>query len=172
MHFEPSDQRAEPTLLCFAIGQGFALSDWEAGALPGNGVYAETLADLGRISRGVFQPSEIRERWGKKGLDLEFKLNGVIRRLQLATKEDWDRDWIDPTLMVQVDRMLRARGYQLVQYDPWGANVYFVLTEAERKQILQHRKMRLWDLDEASAPVPPKELLEALEPKAPVWRFF
>ena len=172
MHLDPGDPRAEPTLLCFAVGAGFATPDLELGALPGNHVYVDTVADFAAISRGAFQPTNIREDWDEKGLTLRFTLDGDVHRLRLAGTDFPDRDWLDASMFLEIDRLLWAKGYHLVEYGPLEEQVYFVLTEHERKTIEEQRGLKLWDAKTAYQHNLPDELLNATQPSTPAWRFF
>lgn len=115
--------------------------DLEADVCAENLVYTETVQDLAHISRGVLAMSNIRETWaGDEGpVTLEFTNKGQVHRMNPEYKEDW----IDPKFFTYIAGLFANTPYRLCAFDTQGQDVCLtVLTELERKTILQERDLK------------------------------
>ncbi|MPZ68070.1 MAG: hypothetical protein GEU71_00885 [Actinobacteria bacterium] len=76
--------------------------DLECDALPGNDVYAETVAKLGAISAGAFGPTNIEESWTEDGATVTFEFGGTRHELNTHSRGDW----FDAALIARVNTVL------------------------------------------------------------------
>ncbi len=100
--------------------------------------YADLLKEWAAISRGAFQPTDIREVWlGEQGpLKVEFMLAGKKRTLYPYVSGGAVDIWI----VGHVNDMIRETGYQFEIADAYG-DFYLVmmLRSAEKKLLEQER---------------------------------
>jgi hypothetical protein len=82
--------------------------DPEADVCDHNQVYISTLKEWAGITKGVFSPTEIEEKWHSETgpIDVSFLLNGERHTLH----PEYQDDWIDLEVLLQLNRILEPSG--------------------------------------------------------------
>jgi len=119
--------------------------------IPNPGVGLEILSGLARISRGVFQPTNVREECRiiedkEFGLDtgycrLYFAYEGRGRMLEFlwSVKDGWEFE----RAMNHLNEIIRHTGYQYYQIDHPGLHIFVVLRPGEARKLNAERDWRL-----------------------------
>ncbi|MDQ3916128.1 MAG: hypothetical protein M3323_12525 [Actinomycetota bacterium] len=102
----------------------------ECGALPGNGVYADAIASLARISRDAWKPTDVEETWPIEGEPrVSFTMNGARHEIQLRRRGDW----FDVALISSLNDLFAADEGRFHALSPRDETIIILqLTEAER----------------------------------------
>ncbi|UUZ92359.1 hypothetical protein LJK87_44430 [Paenibacillus sp. P25] len=118
------------------------LEDTEADVGSGNEVYVKTLKEWSSISRGAFQPSEIKESWKTEEgpIEVSFTLNGTERTIH----PEYLNDFIDTGVLAEINEMIKDSGYQFVLVEIDQTVFVTVLNDSEREQI---QKERYWPMN-------------------------
>lgn len=138
MPVAPPDSQADLMLLRLDAERVW-WEDTEADVCEGNGVYVDTLRAWGRISRGAFSPTDIDERWnsGRGPIRVSFKHRNRTEELH----PDYCDDYLDMTLLDDINRMIHPAGYVFSTYFPFDQTAFVVvLTENEKKRLERERK--------------------------------
>jgi hypothetical protein len=115
--------------------------DLEAGAGPDANEYADALKEWGHISRGAFEPKDIRETWTAieehlYHLKISFQWKGVPHTIEIDTP----LEWINLEVLEAVNKLIRDSGIQLHTYVSFDQCAYIVsLTAAEKAALEQKR---------------------------------
>jgi hypothetical protein len=82
--------------------------DPEADVCEANQVYMDVLAKWGKITDGVFSPTEIEEKWESETgpIEVSFILDGKRR----AIHPKYQDDWIDLEVLTELNRILEPTG--------------------------------------------------------------
>ena len=124
--------------------------DLEAAASPGSDEYVQALTEWGRISRGVFEPKEIRETWtelhettpsgapiqGQYHLKISFEWNGAPQTIEFDTPDEW----INLEALEAVNKFIRNSGTQLYVYVSFDQCAYIVSLSAQEKLALENER--------------------------------
>lgn len=108
--------------------------DLEADVFEGNRVYHAVLEELAAISLGAFAPASVAESWASEGgpVTVSFELDGQRHVLE----PDYIEDWIDPTILDEINRLIDASGRRLEIVKAFDQTAYVVaLTAAERAAL-------------------------------------
>lgn len=109
--------------------------DLEADVCAGNDIYSETVEQWGTISRGVFQPVNIREWWasdtGPIRIDLEHHGQHLI--LYPAYLDDY----IDINVLHPINRAIQQSGIQFAVYKPFDQSAFVVALTSQEKGALE-----------------------------------
>ncbi|MNQ98898.1 hypothetical protein D3C85_1146130 [compost metagenome] len=114
------------------------LEDWDLDVSKGKDAYVTTLGQWSKISRGAFQPSDIKEVWdGEEGpITISFKLNGQDRVIHL---EDTG-GYIDTGILKEINAMIKASGFQFAEaYNDDDDTIVTVLKAEEQAKLQQER---------------------------------
>src|SRR5215471_14940715 len=89
--------------------------DQEADVCPENRVYEEVVAQWAAISHGAFTPSGITEMWDSEHgpVTVSFHLDGNLVSVRPLYKDDW----IDMEILLRINRLIAASGYQFEATD-------------------------------------------------------
>lgn len=125
--------------------------DGERDIAPGYEEYTRVIAAWGRISRGAFRPTDIREVWDKPDqwpdckVEVAFSLNGLPRVLR-----PWDGyGWLDFGLLNDINALIAPCGCQFEMWDTGDQTTCLVVLTAEEKQRLITE--REWQFEETAA---------------------
>jgi hypothetical protein len=119
-------------------------SDLEAGAYPESDDYVQALTEWGRISRGIFEPKEIRETWKPVNqheyrLQISFQWNGTPHSIEFDTVDEW----INLKALNAINELIRDSGTRFYVYESFDQCAYIVaLTAKERAAIEQKRSWK------------------------------
>ncbi|HLI56994.1 MAG TPA: hypothetical protein VKY26_08150 [Actinomycetota bacterium] len=116
--------------------------DTEADVAEGEMVYRSVLAGLASRSGGALQIRQVREDWqlAPNAVVISFRLNS--RRVEFTLPDDGD--WIDPGIVVELNRQLPAEGPRFYFFDNGGQTAMVVrATELERRSLAAVRRIRL-----------------------------
>lgn len=144
LDFEPTDPKAELELLRMDADRVW----WKAVAArakPGKGAYACALEEWGRISRGAFQPRDVREEWVTETgpVRLTLALDGEKRELQPAVEEAR----FDLEILGQLNRWIDLTGIRLEVFEPFDDTAFVVaLFEPEKERLKRERAWSFLDL--------------------------
>lgn len=113
------------------------LKDTEADVADGNQVYVETLKEWAAISRGAFQPTDIKEIWRTEygPVILEFQLNGE----KITLYPQYMNDFMDVNILGKINELIRNTGYQFEMVILDQNVLVTVLTQEEKKRLEEDR---------------------------------
>jgi len=111
--------------------------DLEADVIDGNDVYAQTLAEWGEISVGVFEPTDITETWdGTNGpVIVEFDHHGTRHLLAPAYLEDW----IDPGILAGINELIAGSGRRFELYKAFDQTAFLMALTNDERHALEGR---------------------------------
>lgn len=115
--------------------------DMEVGADPESDDYVEALTRWGRISRGVFEPREIRETWDPIDehlyrLKISFRWNGAAHSIEIETVAEW----INLAALDAVNQLIREAGIQFHVYLSFDQGSYIVALTTQEKAALETKR--------------------------------
>ncbi len=112
--------------------------DLEADVCDGNDIYVETLGQWGAISRGVFQPTNIIERWASETgpIRIDFDHQGQ----HFLFYPQYLDDYIDINLLVPINRMIGQTGIQFEVYEAFDQTAFVVALRSNEKEELQEQR--------------------------------
>ena len=140
--YRPSKERVDIDLLSWDT-QRVWWGDTECDVAFDNEIYEMKLEEWSQISRGVFQPEDIREYWKTETgpIWLEFTLNKQSHRIEL----EYNDDWLDLNLLTQVNCIISETDYQFVSYATHDQSLcLMVLNDAEKQRIAHERKLEFY----------------------------
>jgi hypothetical protein len=140
--YRPSKERVDIDLLSWDT-QRVWWGDTECDVAFDDEIYEMKLEEWSQISRGVFQPEDIREYWQTETgpIWLEFTLNKQSHRIEL----EYNDDWLDLNLLTQVNCLISETGYQFVSYETHDQSLcLMVLNDAEKQIIALERKLEFY----------------------------
>lgn len=115
------------------------LEDWDLEVSKGKGAYVATLNQWSKISRGAFQPSDIKETWetDKGPITVSFMLNGHKQVIH----PEYEDGYIDTYgVLKQINDMIKASGYQFAEaYNDDDDVIVTVLKADEQAKLQQDR---------------------------------
>jgi hypothetical protein len=111
--------------------------DTEADVAPGNDAYVGALQGWARISRGAFAPDEIREEW--LGEDGPLLVHVRLGDRQIALMPRDLNDYLDMSLLGQVNALLSGSPYRLRMYTPFDQTAFVVTLNANEQRQLEAR---------------------------------
>lgn len=125
--------REDETRVCYG--------DMEVGAAPESDDYVEALTRWGRISRGVFEPKEIREIWDPIDehlyrLRISFQWNGAAHSIEIETVAEW----INLAALDAVNQLIRKAGVQFHVYLSFDQGAYIVALTMQEKAALEAKR--------------------------------
>lgn len=106
------------------------------GVYPGEEAYATTLREWAGISRGLFEPQEVLERWHTPLGPVEVTWKAAGRAFRLDHPDGHDDFLHHLALMRQVNQGLRDPAYRFVACDDYPGDCRFVVVLHEREQRL------------------------------------
>jgi hypothetical protein len=115
--------------------------DMEVGAYPESDDYVKALTRWGRISRGVFEPKEIRETWNPIDdllyrLKISFQWNGAPHSIEIETVDEW----INLAALDAVNQVIRDSGIQFCVYQSFDQGAYIVALTPQEKTALESKR--------------------------------
>lgn len=112
--------------------------DLEADVCAGNDIYRKTIEQWATISRGVFQPVNIRERWASETGPIRIELAHHGQHLLLYP--EYLDDYIDINVLHPINRAIQQRGIQFAVYKPFDQSAFVVALTQEEKHTLETRR--------------------------------
>ncbi|MBE2319026.1 hypothetical protein DVA67_023835 [Solirubrobacter sp. CPCC 204708] len=111
-------------------------SDIERDVLEGNDVYVSAFAEWARISRGAFEPRNVRERWRGERATISFELDGTAHSVRAAPQGDF----LDLCVLDGINRLIDGRRFEVHRADGALGQVAFVVAlTAREKRALERR---------------------------------
>lgn len=109
------------------VWSGAMQRDW----FKGNDLYVELLNDWAHISRGFFQPQNVREEWNDDGTEVRVVFTLDDRECVLLPEVKGN--WLDPDLPTKVNKLWQHPEYRFRHFDtPWPELMsVVVLNDAE-----------------------------------------
>jgi|GEM_PF-2822680 len=109
--------------------------DTECDFCKGNDAFVEILRDWAGISRGKFEPENMRETWSENedSVAIEFELNGKSCCIHPKIEDDW----LDPCFPGMINELISDTGYRF--YIPecdYGQDYAVVFLGTKEKEIL------------------------------------
>ncbi|MCI0393615.1 MAG: hypothetical protein L0332_24480 [Chloroflexi bacterium] len=138
--FDPSSETADIELLSFD-NERVWYQDAEADVGMGNEVYVDALQAWAAISRGAFNPQNIREYWESDygPIIVEFTIKDAEYRLEPKLL----LDWLDVNIVFELNRLIEDMGYQFAIHKPFSQSVFIVVLTSEEKSTLE--RVRGWE---------------------------
>ncbi|MCX6377570.1 MAG: hypothetical protein NTU88_16300, partial [Armatimonadetes bacterium] len=105
----------------------------------GQDVYVWALERLAAISRGAFQPKNIKESWeSEEGpIEVSFTLNGEKQ----VVHPGFNYDYLDSGILDDINRMIKDSGYFFFIYPPFAQSAFItVLTMKELRKLITERR--------------------------------
>ncbi len=134
--YDPSSNPlAELTLLSYDK-QRVWWKDSEADVCEENRVYARTLQEWGRISRGEFEPTDIRETWDSDEgpITVEF----IHQNKAFSFQPEFYGDWLDVgTFLPAVNEIIQSQGIQFEICETYDQTICVIVLTQEEKLKLQ-----------------------------------
>jgi hypothetical protein len=115
--------------------------DLEVGAGPDSEDYVKALTKWGRISRGVFEPKQIRERWDPMDeylyrLKISFRWKGAPHSIEIETVDEW----INLAALEAINELIVDSGIQFHVYSSFDQCAYIVALTAQEKIALETKR--------------------------------
>ncbi|NOU67745.1 hypothetical protein GC096_27340 [Paenibacillus sp. LMG 31461] len=112
------------------------VEDWDLDVGKGKEAYVTTLGQWSKISRGAFQPTDIKETWdAEEGpITVSFKLNGQERVIHPEHAGSYMNTY---GLLKEINNMIKASGYQFAAVENDDEEVMVIALKAEEKMKLQ-----------------------------------
>lgn len=119
--------------------------DFGSALVPGGKAYVATVEALARISRGVFAPSNVSERWETTDgpIVISFQLEGKERSLKVDT---WD-GMFDFRILLQINLLLKNTPHRFEMAPLDDILFITVLTAEEKMDLERHRNLAFMVLD-------------------------
>jgi len=137
IEFDPTDPKAELELLRMDEDRVW----WKAVAArarPGTSAYAAALKEWGRISRGAFQPRELREEWVTESGPVTVALTLDGEKLELKPAVEGSQ--FDLEILSSVNRWIDPSGLRLEVFEPFDDTAFVVaLFEPEKERLKRER---------------------------------
>lgn len=144
--FNPLLSAIEVRLLCVDRERLYK-PDLESNIIEANQVYVKFTEKLARISRGAFEPEQIKEIWkGENGpILLEFVLDGKKR--SIVPKYLGNR--IDIRIISTINDMILPKNVRFeISYDNHHSSCLIVLSPEEKENLIIDRNWKFEDLHE------------------------
>lgn len=113
--------------------------DIECDVAMGEDVYVWVLEKLAAISRGAFQPKNIKESWEEPQgpIEVSCTLNGEKQVLHPG----FNYDYLDSSILDDINRMIKDSGYFFFIYPPFSQSMFItVLTMKELRKLITERR--------------------------------
>ncbi|NQX61181.1 stalk domain-containing protein [Paenibacillus qinlingensis] len=112
------------------------VEDWDLDVSKGKNAYLTTLEQWSKISRGAFQPTDIKEIWdAEEGpITVSFKLNGQERVIHPEHEGSYLNTY---GLLKEINDMIKPSGYQFAVVENDDEEVMVIALKAEEKMKLQ-----------------------------------
>lgn len=119
--------------------------DFGSALVPGGKAYVATVEALARISRGVFAPSNVSERWETTDgpIVISFQLEGKEHSLKVDT---WD-GMFDFRILLQINLLLKNTPHRFEMAPLDDILFITVLTAEEKMDLERHRNLAFMVLD-------------------------
>ena len=108
--------------------------DLEADVGEVNQVYAQTLQEWAAISKGSFEPEDVRETWASESgpVSVSFTLDGE----EVELKPEYLEDWIDPRIITPINERIAGSGRQFELFQAFDQSAFLMaLTDDERDAL-------------------------------------
>lgn len=117
--------------------------DLEQTAGPDSDDYVQVVEEWRKISRGVFEPTNITETWTPiddhdYGLRIRFEWKGDVYSIEITTPTEW----INLDLLRKINELICDSGMRYCIYEAFDQAAYVVVLRAEEKAALE--QIRHW----------------------------
>ena len=98
--------------------------DLEADVGDVNQVYAQTLEEWAAISKGSFEPEDVRETWASESgpVTVSFTLDGE----EVELKPEYLEDWIDPRIITPINERIADSGRQFELFQAFDQSAFLM----------------------------------------------
>lgn len=112
--------------------------DAEADVGPGNRIYESVLPQLGEISRGAFEPTEVSEEWsGETGpISLSFTYRNA-RQTVIARYLD---DYLDLGILRQINAIISASRLAYYVFEEFDQSAFVVVLGIDERNVLESER--------------------------------
>lgn len=136
--FDPTDPKSDLELLALD-GNRVWWNETEVPVDPGRRFYERTLPEWGRISRGAFEPRQIREEWQTPSgpARVRFVLDGTEHELAPDVEGGVG---LDLEIFAQINRLIDASGIRFEIFEPFDRTAFVVaLFDVEKQRLKRER---------------------------------
>jgi hypothetical protein len=111
--------------------------DLEADVGDGNDVYVSTLEQWAAISKGAFEPEDVRETWDAEDgpVTVTFTLDGE----NVELKPEYLEDWIDPRILAPINDQIADSGRRFELFQAFDQSAFVMALSDRERDALEAR---------------------------------